>query len=65
MVLRDSTFALILAPSRDFVSTTVVQARFYEALRAGAIPVVVGGDQVKILNIKEFFKKNEDFSPWD
>ncbi|XP_046619238.1 exostosin-3 [Neodiprion virginianus] len=46
-ILKDSTFALILAPSdADFLSTTLMQARLYEALRAGAIPVILGGDQV-------------------
>lgn len=46
--LQDSTFALLLAPERDLVSTTLLQARLYEALRAGAIPVILGGDQVEL-----------------
>lgn len=46
-ILKDSTFALILAPSNaTFVTTSFMQARLYEALRAGAIPVVLGGDQI-------------------
>ncbi|XP_034934185.1 exostosin-3 [Chelonus insularis] len=46
-ILQDSTFALILAPTNtSFISTSSIQARLYEALRSGAIPVVLGGDQV-------------------
>lgn len=46
-ILKESTFALILAPSNtSFITTTSMQARLYEALRAGAIPVILGGDQV-------------------
>lgn len=48
-VLKDSTFVLIFAPSvPNLVSTTLLQARVYEALRAGAIPVILGGDQIKL-----------------
>lgn len=48
-VLRDSTFVLIFAPSvPNLISTTLLQARVYEALRAGAIPVILGGDQIKL-----------------
>ncbi|PSN36588.1 Exostosin-3 [Blattella germanica] len=48
-VLRDSTFALIMAPTNmSLVSTTVVQIRVYEALRAGAIPVLLGGDRLEM-----------------
>ncbi|XP_030754970.1 exostosin-3 [Sitophilus oryzae] len=48
-VLKESTFALIFAPSSiEYVSTTLLQARVYEALRSGAIPVILGGDQVKL-----------------
>jgi hypothetical protein len=48
-VLRDSTFALVLAPTNvSLVSTTVVQIRVYEAIRAGAIPVLLGGDQLEM-----------------
>ncbi|XP_060518038.1 exostosin-3 isoform X1 [Cylas formicarius] len=48
-VLKDSTFVLIFAPASDeLLSTTLLQARVYEALRAGAVPVVLGGDQVKL-----------------
>lgn len=45
-VLRESTFALLLAPGGKEASSTLLQARLYEALRAGAIPVIIGGDQV-------------------
>lgn len=46
-VLKESTFVLIFAPtSPELISTTLLQARIYEALRSGAIPVILGGDQV-------------------
>ncbi|XP_044730794.1 exostosin-3 [Chrysoperla carnea] len=46
-ILRESTFVLILAPSpSNYISTTLLQARIYEALRSGAIPVILGGDQI-------------------
>lgn len=46
-VLKDSTFVLIFAPSNpNLISTTLLQARVYEALRSGAIPVILGGDQI-------------------
>lgn len=52
-LLKESTFALILAPSNaTLISTSYMQARLYEALRSGAIPVVLGGDQV-LLSYKE------------
>lgn len=48
-VLRDSSFVLILAPSdRAYVSTALVQARLYDALRSGAIPVILGGDRIHL-----------------
>ncbi|EFA03391.1 exostosin-3 [Tribolium castaneum] len=48
-VLRDSTFVLIFAPTfPDLVTTTLLQARIYEALRCGAIPVILGGDQIQL-----------------
>lgn len=48
-ILRESTFALILAPSNiNFTSTASMQARFYEALKSGAIPIVLGGDRVSL-----------------
>lgn len=47
-ILRDSTFALLLVPDQTMVSSTLLQARVYEALRAGAIPVILGGDQVEL-----------------
>lgn len=46
-VLKDSTYALIFAPGNpEYVSTTLLQARLFEALRSGAIPVLLGGDQI-------------------
>ncbi|XP_033231975.1 exostosin-3 isoform X1 [Belonocnema kinseyi] len=52
-VLKESTFALILAPSNTtFVTTSSIQARLHEALRSGAIPVILGGDQI-FLSYKE------------
>ena len=42
-VLADSTFALILAPlNMSIVTSTLLQVRLSEALRFGAVPVVVG-----------------------
>ena len=46
-ILKESTFALILAPSNaSFITTSSMQARLYEALRSGSIPVFLGGDQI-------------------
>lgn len=46
-VLKESTFVLILAPGNvNLISSALLQARIYEALRSGAIPVILGGDQV-------------------
>ncbi|CAH4030754.1 unnamed protein product [Pieris brassicae] len=48
-ILRDSTFVLILAPSdQKYASTALLQARLYEALRSGAIPVILGGDRLNL-----------------
>ncbi|CAG9859519.1 unnamed protein product [Phyllotreta striolata] len=48
-LLKDSTFVLIFAPGQqDLISTTLLQARVYEALRSGSIPVILGGDQIKL-----------------
>lgn len=48
-VLRDSTFVLLLAPSDpNYVSTALLQARVYESLRSGAIPVILGGDRMRL-----------------
>ncbi|EFN78322.1 exostosin-3 [Harpegnathos saltator] len=52
-ILKESTFALILAPSNaTLLTTSSMQARLYEALRSGSIPVILGGDQV-LLNYNE------------
>lgn len=46
-ILKQSTFALILAPTNtSYITTSSLQARLYESLRSGAIPVVLGGDQI-------------------
>ncbi|XP_053693741.1 exostosin-3 [Sabethes cyaneus] len=47
-ILKDSTFTLLLSPGGNSISSTLFNARLYEALRAGAIPVVLGGDQVEL-----------------
>lgn len=48
-MLKESTFVLIFAPgTSNFISTTLLQARIYESLRSGAIPVIIGGDQVHL-----------------
>ncbi|XP_013195012.2 exostosin-3 [Amyelois transitella] len=48
-ILRDSTFVLILAPGdRSYTTTALLQARLYEALRSGAIPVILGGDRIRL-----------------
>ncbi|XP_046392501.1 exostosin-3 [Ischnura elegans] len=45
--LSVSTFTLIPAPSDPSIaSTTLVQTRLWEALRAGAVPVMLGGDRL-------------------
>lgn len=42
-MLKHSTFSLILAPvNHSVISTTVTQIRIYEALKLGAIPVLLG-----------------------
>ncbi|KNC26170.1 Exostosin-3 [Lucilia cuprina] len=47
-ILKDSTFALILPPLEKRVSSTLMLARIYEALRSGAIPVILGADEVRL-----------------
>uniref|UniRef100_A0A4D5S5W6 glucuronosyl-galactosyl-proteoglycan 4-alpha-N-acetylglucosaminyltransferase n=2 Tax=Ixodes scapularis TaxID=6945 RepID=A0A4D5S5W6_IXOSC len=47
-LLRDSTFSLLLAPSGGRVSSHTFLTRFWESLRAGAVPVVLGGDRVEL-----------------
>ncbi|GLG98438.1 Exostosin-3 [Gryllus bimaculatus] len=49
-ILRESTFALIIAPHAelDVVSTTLLQTRLLEALKLGAVPVILGGDSVEL-----------------
>ncbi|XP_059049058.1 exostosin-3 [Achroia grisella] len=48
-ILRDSTFVLILAPAdRTYITTALLQGRLYEALRSGAIPLILGGDRIRL-----------------
>lgn len=48
-ILQDSTFVLIPAPhNSSFLSSALSLARLYEALRTGAIPVIIGGDRILI-----------------
>ncbi|KAG6460744.1 exostosin-3 isoform X2 [Manduca sexta] len=48
-LLRDSTFVLILAPADSrYTTTALLQARLYEALRSGAIPIILGGDGIRL-----------------
>jgi len=42
-LLKQSTFSIIIAPANtSVVSTTVFQARVFESLQAGAVPVILG-----------------------
>ncbi|KAK3865691.1 hypothetical protein Pcinc_028719 [Petrolisthes cinctipes] len=42
-ILRDSTFALVLAPPSPLqASTVMLQARVFEAIKLGAVPVILG-----------------------
>ncbi|XP_037948304.1 exostosin-3 [Teleopsis dalmanni] len=47
-ILRESTFALVLPPLEQRVSSTLMLARLYEALRSGAIPVILGADEIRL-----------------
>lgn len=47
-ILKDSTFALILPPLEQRISSTLMLARLYEALRSGAIPVILGADEIRL-----------------
>uniref|UniRef100_U5EV17 glucuronosyl-galactosyl-proteoglycan 4-alpha-N-acetylglucosaminyltransferase n=1 Tax=Corethrella appendiculata TaxID=1370023 RepID=U5EV17_9DIPT len=47
-ILKDSTFSLILISGANHVSSTLIQARLYESLRAGAIPVILGADLITL-----------------
>lgn len=41
-ILKESTYALIVAPDDHIVSSTTIYTRLYEALQTGAIPVILG-----------------------
>ncbi|KAH8337042.1 hypothetical protein KR059_012672 [Drosophila kikkawai] len=47
-LLKDSTFTLILPPMNGRVSSTLMLARIYEALRSGAVPVILGADELRL-----------------
>ncbi|XP_060803199.1 exostosin-3 [Amyelois transitella] len=48
-LLRKSTFVVIFAPiNTTYDSTFSFQTRLYEALESGAIPVVLGGDRIRL-----------------
>lgn len=48
-LLEESSFVLILAAKdSQYVTTALLQARLYEALRSGAIPVILGGDRIHL-----------------
>ncbi|XP_036341823.1 exostosin-3-like [Rhagoletis pomonella] len=47
-ILKESTFVLILPPLEKRISSTLMLARLYEALRSGAIPVILGADEVRL-----------------
>ncbi|XP_053964618.1 exostosin-3 [Anastrepha ludens] len=47
-ILKESTFVLILPPLEKRISSTLMLARLYEALRSGAIPVILGADELHI-----------------
>ncbi|XP_001362090.1 exostosin-3 [Drosophila pseudoobscura] len=47
-LLKDSTFALILPPLNGRVASTLMLARLYEALRSGAVPVILGADELRL-----------------
>ncbi|XP_034101913.1 exostosin-3 [Drosophila albomicans] len=47
-LLKDSTYALILPPLGQRVSSTLMTARLYEALRSGAVPVILGADELHL-----------------
>ncbi|XP_068145127.1 exostosin-3 [Drosophila tropicalis] len=48
LLLKDSTYALILPPLNQRVSSTLMLARIYEALRSGAVPVILGADELRL-----------------
>lgn len=45
-ILKDSTYTLLMSPGFGVISSTLFQARLYESLRSGAIPVILGADQI-------------------
>ena len=58
-ILIQSTFALIFSPMllyNPYFTTTIFQTRIYEALRAGAIPVILGGSPVILMILISYQK---------
>ncbi|EDW71425.1 exostosin-3 [Drosophila virilis] len=47
-LLKDSTYVLVLPPLGQRVSSTLMLARLYEALRSGAVPVILGADELRL-----------------
>lgn len=49
-ILRESTFVLIISPRAQLnaISTTTLQTRLLEALKLGAVPVILGGDSIEL-----------------
>ena len=43
-LLRNSMFVLIFPPTEEYLTTRLFQIRLYEALQAGAVPIVIGGE---------------------
>ena len=41
-ILKHSTYVLIVAPDDHIVSSTMIQKRLFEALKHGAIPIILG-----------------------
>lgn len=58
-VLQQSTFVLIPLPMGNDLTSTIVQLRLYEALKSGAVPIVVGDHN------RRFLFPYEDVIDWN
>lgn len=47
-IIEKSTFVLIPAPVNQYLTTGIFHLRLYEALKSGGIPVILGGDRVRL-----------------